>query len=79
MSIDFTKLGIVVAGLCMGKNQYTAGEKERYSLDLAVPGSKQFLSVSVDPEVWEKTQLSSTVQIKCTFSLFKGNVYFQAI
>lgn len=73
-------MGIFVSGQIMARNHYpgSQGKPDRYSLDIAVPGLRQMLTISVTFEDWAKREVMSLYKGKVTFNLFNGRLYFQS-
>ncbi|MBV5330640.1 MAG: hypothetical protein JZU65_23920 [Chlorobium sp.] len=75
-----TILGLLASGLVMSKNKYPGrdGKPDRFSIDLAIPGVREMLSIQVKPEVWGTVQDMQEWKSLITFRLYKGVVYFEA-
>lgn len=73
--------GLVVHGLVMAKNRFPAkdGRPERFSLDVACPGCKEMIALSVPPEKWGAVQEQSEFLSRASFRTYKGAVYFEAL
>lgn len=73
-------MGVLVVGQIMAKNYYPGsnGKPDRHSLDVAVPGLRQMLSISVTFEDWMKREIMTLYKGKVTFNLFNGRLYFQS-
>jgi hypothetical protein len=74
--IPTEKMGIVVSGLCMAKNSFPTDQGTRYSLEVAVPGQKIMVSLSVKEEEFKNQVLMAPIKKKVNFTVYKGNVYF---
>lgn len=73
-------MGVFVSGQIMARNHYpgSQGKPDRYSLDIAVPGLRQMLTISVTLEDWMKREVMTLYKSKVTFNLFNGRLYFQS-
>lgn len=73
------KMGLFVAGQIMAKNHLPGqpGKPDRFSIDVAVPGLRQFITISLKAEDWMKLEVMSFFASKVTFNLFNGRLYFQ--
>ena len=74
-------MGIFVVGQIIARNHYPGanGKPDRYSLDVAVPGLRQMLTISVTLDDWMKRETMTIYKGKITFNLFNNRLYFQAI
>ena len=72
-------MGILVIGQIMAKNHYpgASGKPDRFSIDIAVPGIRQMLTISLKVEDWMKLEEFTIFKSKITFNLFQGRLYFQ--
>ena len=72
-------MGIFVVGQIMARNHYpgSQGKPDRYSFDVAVPGQRHMLTISVTAEDWVNREIMTPYKGKVTFSLFNGRLYFQ--
>ena len=73
------KLSLHVRGQVMCKNSFPSREpngRERYSLDVAVPGCKEMLSVSVDGPTFGSVKELDIFESDLSFQVFKGRLYF---
>lgn len=72
-------MGLLVVGQIMAKNHYPGaqGKPDRFSLDVAVPGLRQMLTISVQAEDWMKREVMTLYKSKVTFNLFNNRLYFQ--
>lgn len=70
-----------ITGLIMTKNKYPGkdGKADRFSVDVAIPGLKSMLSVSVKPEVWGGLVEMADYSSKVSFRVYKDQIYFEAI
>lgn len=73
------KLGLYIVGQIIGKNHFPGkdGKPDRYSIDVAIPGIREMLTVSLQHDDWVKRQEMTPVSMKAVFSLFRGRLYFQ--
>lgn len=73
------EMGLFVFGQIMTKNHFPGkdGKPDRYSIDVAVPGLRQFVSISLRPEDWGRLNIMEEFKGRISFNVFKGNVYFQ--
>lgn len=72
-------MGLLVVGQIMAKNHYPGsnGKPDRFSIDVAVPGLRQMLTISLKAEDWMKREVMTIFKSKITFNLFQGRLYFQ--
>ena len=72
-------MGIFVYGQIMAKNHYPGsnGKPDRYSFDVAVPGQRQMLTISVTADDWQSREVMTLYKGKVTISLFNGRLYVQ--
>ena len=72
-------MGIFVSGQIMARNHYpgSQGKPDRYSFDVAVPGQRQMLNISVNSEDWLNREVMTPYKGKVTFNLFNGRIYIQ--
>lgn len=72
-------MGLFVVGQIMAKNHYpgTQGKPDRFSLDVAVPGIRQMMTISVKADDWMKREVMTIYKCKITFNLFNNRLYFQ--
>lgn len=72
-------MGLFVFGQIMTKNHFPGrdGKPDRYGIDVAVPGLRQFVSISLRPEDFGRYNVMDEFKGRLTFNIFKGNVYFQ--
>ncbi len=72
-------MGIIVSGLVMAKNEYPGkdGRQPRYALDIAIPGQKENLSVTVPPEEYHKINLLDSFKAAVSYSVFRGSIYWR--
>lgn len=72
-------MGLFVFGQIMTKNCFPGrdGKPDRYGIDVAVPGLRQFVSISLRPEDFGRYNVMDEFKGRLTFNIFKGNVYFQ--
>lgn len=73
--------GMLISGIIVTKNHYPAKDdrKERYSLDVAVPGSKGQLSVEVPAEMYLGSDEAGILKVRVSYNSFNGKLYFKAI
>lgn len=73
------EMGLFVFGQIMTKNHFPGrdGKPDRYGIDVAVPGLRQFVSISLRPEDWGRLNVMEEFKGRISFNVFKGNVYFQ--
>jgi len=74
-------MGLLVIGQIMAKNHYpgTNGKPDRFSVDVAVPGLRQMITVGLKAEDWMKREVMTIYQSKITFNLYNGRLYFQPV
>ena len=72
-------MGIFIVGQIMAKNHYPGanGKPDRYSLDIAIPGLRQMVTISTTLEDWMKREVMLPYKGKVVFNLFNGRLYFQ--
>lgn len=72
-------MGILIVGQIMAKNHYPGakGKPDRYSLDIAIPGLRQMLTISITLEDWMNREILTLYKGKVVFDLFNGRLYFQ--
>lgn len=72
-------MGLMVVGQVMAKNHYPGrnGKPDRFSVDVAVPGLRQMLTISLPSEDWLKREVMTIFRSKITFNLYQGRLYFQ--
>jgi hypothetical protein len=73
--------GMLISGLIMTKKKYPGKDNkpDRFGVDVAIPGLRQMLSVTVKPEVWGVLQEMMDFKSMVTFRTYKDQVYFEAI
>lgn len=73
-------LGLLAAGLVMAKNRFAGvGKPDRYSVDLAVPGIREMLTITVPFDLWNSLSEMQEWKTRLVFRTYKGNVYFEAV
>lgn len=72
-------MGLLVVGQIMAKNHFPGsnGKPDRFSIDVAVPGIRQMLTIALRAEDWMKTEVMTLFKAKLTFNLYNGRLYFQ--
>lgn len=72
-------MGLFVYGRIINKNHFPGrdGKPDRYGIDVAVPGLRQFVSISLRLEDFGRYNVMDEFKGRITFNIFKGNVYFQ--
>ena len=72
-------MGIFISGQIIGKNHYPGanGKPDRYSLDIAIPGLRHMLTISVNFEDFQNREILMLYKGKVVFNLFNGRLYFQ--
>jgi len=73
--------GMLISGVIMCKNKYPGKDNkpDRFGVDVAIPGLRQMLSVSVKPEVWGGLAEMTDFRSMVTFRTYKDQVYFEAV
>lgn len=82
-----TQYGIIVSGMIMSKNHFPGSpatstapvKKDRFSFDVAVPGNREIMSISIAPEKWGALPDSGDWRGRVTFRTYKGVAYFEAV
>lgn len=65
-------LGLMLRGLVMANNSYTVNGEARKSVDVAVPGVRMMITVTVEKEY----PLQSVFQSVVSPSLYRNNLYW---
>lgn len=73
------KHGILVSGLIMAKNEFAREKGTKYSVDLAIAGQREMLSISVEPEEYNKLKVMDPFKSMATYNLFKGRIYWNKV
>lgn len=73
--------GVFVFGVVMSKNKYPGqnGKQDRFGIDVAVPGVREMISITVPPENWGIYKEMGDFKGEVSFRKYNGNVYFEAI
>lgn len=73
--------GMVVSGMIMSKNKYPGknGNKDRFAVDVAIPGIREMLSIQVPPEKWGALPEMGDFKTKVSYRKYNGQVYFEAV
>jgi len=76
-----TMLGLIASGLVMAKNCFVPndGKPPRFSFDIAIPGIREMLTISVKKEVYETVNEMQEWKALIKYRTYKGVVYFEAI
>jgi hypothetical protein len=79
VKMDTAKMGVFIKGLIANKNEYIPkGNGDiRYTLDIAVPGNRHNIPVSVDRKVFEEANVFTEYTCRVVVSTFNGATYFQ--
>jgi len=72
MADQMQHLGIVVTGLVMGNNEYMVNGERRLSVDLAVTGCKEMISVPVEKPL----PVQSVHKTSVVPSFYKNRLYW---
>lgn len=72
-------MGLLVVGQIMAKNHFPGsnGKPDRFSVDVAVPGIRQMLTIALKAEDWMKAEVMTLFKAKLTYNLYNGRLYFQ--
>lgn len=76
---EIETMGLFVKGQIMAKNHFPgrSGKPDRFSIDVAVPGIRQMLTIALKAEDWMKSDVMTMFKAKLSFDLYNGRVYFQ--
>lgn len=70
------ELGLFVRGLVMTKNVFESDKGKKYSIDLAVPGARDLITVSVDKDTYDKLDITNPFESSLSYKTWKGVSYF---
>jgi predicted methyltransferase len=75
------EMGIVFTGMINNKNSYTGAGKEKPSLalDLAIPGQRNMVPVSVEQNFFNSVEVGQQVSIQISIQSFKGQLFFKMV
>lgn len=76
--MDAKNMGVFIKGLVMAKQEYYPknGSDPRYTINVAVPGTRINIPVSVDRSVYEKAIELSEFACRLSVSTFNGSTFF---
>lgn len=80
--IDTNLPGLHVnSGIIMGKNRFPGrnGSADRLNLDIAVPGCRDMLSVSVNQSVFDLAQEGSIKSFRLSARRYQGGTFFEEL
>lgn len=69
--------GLFGNGIVIAKNEYTPqGGTPRYSFDMAIPGSRQNLSINCEEDYWKSIKELDDVRVQLQVISIRGNLMF---
>jgi len=75
------EMGVFIKGMVIAKNEYVPknGGDRRYTLDVAIPGNRANIPVSVSRDVFDNTQEMSGYDNRVLVSTFNNSTFFAQV